>query len=127
MGLGMANSGKNKMLRAHGLCGTDIYDIHNLVAAEATPRGGDDAAAAARAATLARRLSVNMSNSIVRRSAVALRAEETQMRRRAKHDVAARRHVEGAVLVVPQLAVPVGLGRRASGLGYSMHSRGAPA
>ena len=93
MGLGMANSGKNKMLRAHGLCGTDIYDIHNLVAAEATPRGGDDAAAAARAATLARRLSVNMSNSIVRRSAVALRAEETQMRRRAKHDVAARRHV----------------------------------
>jgi len=33
IGLAMANSGKNKMLRAHGLCGTAIYDIHNLDAA----------------------------------------------------------------------------------------------
>ena len=33
IGLAMANSGKNKMLGAHGLCGTAIYDIHNLDAA----------------------------------------------------------------------------------------------
>ena len=52
---------------------------------------------------------MSMAGSMVRRSAGALRAEEHQMRRQVKDDVAARRHVGSAVLAVPQLGTQ-GLG-----------------
>ena len=48
------------------ILGTGIYDINNLDAAAVTPRGEDEAPAAARAASLARRMSAKNAGSLVR-------------------------------------------------------------